>query len=1807
MQKIGRLGVFIFMIFMLLFQLTSTGQNKKYFIITGKIVPEVVTTESGIIEMSKSGAPITKIAIPKNGRFRLELEYFNEYTLTFILPEHFSKTIIVSTEIPQEVWQRDNDFPPFPMVVQLFKEIEGIDKSFTLKASGKIFYGKQTDNFEKESYFSDVQMAEQIESAKSQTLQVAKESQTITKQEALDLVVKQKNFDQLIKDADVLYQRGEYQMALLKYLEAKQLFPEKAYANDRIAELQDLVKALEITEKQKAELDRKYKDAIVRANGFFERKTYTEARPVYEEALQYKPGDVFANGRIQEIDQLLALLEKQKQFNDLIAQADNSYKSKNYDQAITLYNQAKLLVPEKEYPQTQLNLINQEKEQLAKIEQLEKEFNQNIQNGDNLARQKDLLQAMDGYKKALALKPDSKLASDKIIEIENAIAAVESDKKYQETIQMADQALAANDLQQAKLYYQNALKVKALEAYPKEKLAFITESETNETRFIELLANAEKAVSSQKYDESADLLNDAMKIKPKDASVQKRIDEIQGMKKQQVAQEKFEAAIQSGDQQKEQRSYDRAINFYRDALKLLPNNEIALGKISETEQQLAKEKQVKQTEENYLSVISKADKSFNSEDYTDGRKLYSEALAIKPNEAYPSEQIGKIDGILAEKAKLDKIESDFLALVEKGDTFFAQREYESARTSFSSALEIKPNSADVKTKIKNIDNILQKLADDKRKEEERLLALTAANDLAFGQAMASADKAYDAKDFNTAKTGYEKALSIKLSDPVAKQKLGQTEAQIAQLAKMTQAYNTAITAANKFVGDKLYQDAKDKYLEALKYLPDSEYPKQQIVKLDELLAQAEAERQKEELYTTNIKEAETLFRNKEYAGARVLFVKSNEIKPAEKLPIDRIQEIDKLLAELARVEARNKATELGYQETIKRADQALSAKEYSSARLFYGEALSIKPTEQYAKDKIAEIDQIMADLKIQQYNQAIAAGDLAFKSDQLDEATSQYNQALVVKTNDQYAKNQLAEIAKRRTSLQDEQLRLKKLNEQYASLMAAAITDFRNKEYQSAKGKYQSALALKPDETLPKEQIAKIDVLLQELLTAEETNRFYTEKVKAGQEAFRQNKLKESRDAFLIARDLKPSEPLPPIRIAEINTMIAQQEETARLAALEAAQRLAKEKADREQYEKELAIADKAFAGKEYKAARTYYTNALSVLPNENYPKDQIGKIDELIAKQIEISSLEQQKTMRDSLMKIRDEAFNRAIASAREMEQAKQYQVAIQRYNEAISINPGERNNVQKMLAALEDQLRLMDRQDKQYQQAIAKADQLFGASKLEDAIDEYRIASGIKPLEEYPKKQIVDIQNIVNQRNTAYDLAIKNGDSAFNKSDWQNSKAAYTEALLVKPNELYPEKRLKEIDQKIVEEKLAGINSSAANVAYSEAVAKGEKALLENQLSTAKMQFNVAHSLKPEETMPPQRIKEIDALIEQRNKERLAQAQRDIDEKYRQSISVADNAFREKTYTIARLRYQEAQLIKPDETYPKNQITLIDKLLKEAKPVETYAFNLPEMQTSAPVSANVTKPAESAQATEARAQSYKTVDNYDEAVRKADESFGIKDYTVARFYYYKASDLKPKEAYPINQIELIRKLVDSELSTVDRSGYDQAIAQADDAFSKKNYSIAKFFYYKALDIKSWEKYPKDRIAEIMALTNSLLSEKEEKDYRDLIAKADEAYFNKDIAIARFYYNKAIAMKSDENYPRIKLRDIQKLIDQDRNDQKNIEYNKLIELADQALQFENFSIARFNYNRALNMKPEEKYPKDQLKRIREALEKQNN
>jgi len=124
-------------------------QNKKQFTLIVKIVPDVVEKENGILEITKNGVEKSKIDIHAKESYWLHLDYFSEYSLIFRYPNHIDKTILVSTVIPKEVWEKNSNFPEFPMIVNLIKKDSEEEKSEISKSVLKVAYIKEIDNFGK--------------------------------------------------------------------------------------------------------------------------------------------------------------------------------------------------------------------------------------------------------------------------------------------------------------------------------------------------------------------------------------------------------------------------------------------------------------------------------------------------------------------------------------------------------------------------------------------------------------------------------------------------------------------------------------------------------------------------------------------------------------------------------------------------------------------------------------------------------------------------------------------------------------------------------------------------------------------------------------------------------------------------------------------------------------------------------------------------------------------------------------------------------------------------------------------------------------------------------------------------------------------------------------------------------------------------------------------------------------------------------------------------------------------------------------------------------------------------------------------------------------------------------------------------------------------------------------------------------------------------------------------------------------------------------------------------------------------------
>jgi len=103
----------------------------------------------------------------------------------------------------------------------------------------------------------------------------------------------------------------------------------------------------------------------------------------------------------------------------------------------------------------------------------------------------------------------------------------------------------------------------------------------------------------------------------------------------------------------------------------------------------------------------------------------------------------------------------------------------------------------------------------------------------------------------------------------------------------------------------------------------------------------------------------------------------------------------------------------------------------------------------------------------------------------------------------------------------------------------------------------------------------------------------------------------------------------------------------------------------------------------------------------------------------------------------------------------------------------------------------------------------------------------------------------------------------------------------------------------------------------------------------------------------------------------------------------------------------------------------------------------------------------------------------------------------------------------------------------------YKDLLAKADKAFKDKEYVISRYFYHQAIYIKGVDVSVKERLVAIeLKLKNNAL-ERFNTRYHFLLSKGNEYYEKKSYSISRYFYNLAKEMKSDDDYVNSKLKNI--------------------------------------------------------------------
>ncbi len=175
--------------------------------------------------------------------------------------------------------------------------------------------------------------------------------------------------------------------------------------------------------------------------------------------------------------------------------------------------------------------------------------------------------------------------------------------------------------------------------------------------------------------------------------------------------------------------------------------------------------------------------------------------------------------------------------------------------------------------------------------------------------------------------------------------LAKVDAQIATLKK--QEYQRVIQTGDKLLAAKDYENSWAAYHKALDYSPGESYPTSQIKKLRKLIKQQISN---EQGYQDALAKADKYFNNKEYLLAAEYYEKSLMYKPRELYPSDRISEIDSINSSIYFEKKKS------YENEISASRSHMISRDYTQARASLEKALTIMPGDEYARQKLTEID-----------------------------------------------------------------------------------------------------------------------------------------------------------------------------------------------------------------------------------------------------------------------------------------------------------------------------------------------------------------------------------------------------------------------------------------------------------------------------------------------------------------------------------------------------------------------------------------------------------------------------------------------------------------------------------------------------------------------------------------------------------------------------------------------------------------------------------------------------------------------------------
>lgn len=565
----------------------------------------------------------------------------------------------------------------------------------------------------------------------------------------------------------------------------------------------------------------------------------------------------------------------------------------------------------------------------------------------------------------------------KELEKEAVLKEKEKEANYIALIKEADKSFQKKEWQSSISSYEAASKIKPEEKYPKDQIAhlqkLIAEADAKAKADAEAKAKADaEAIAKAKADAEAKAKAEAEAKAKAEAEAKAKAEAEAKAKAEAELLAKYQAAIKKGDDAFKAKDWATAKSFFNEALALKPAEQYPKDQLAAIEKAIAADAEAKAKAEAEAKAKAEADAKAKAEAEAKA-KADAEAKAKAEAEAKAkadAEAKAKADAEAKAKAEAE-LNAKYTAAIKKGDDAYKIKDWSNAKAGYNEAISLKANEKYPKDQLIAIEKLEAADAKAKADAEAKAKADAEAKAKADAEAKAKADAEAKAKANAEAKAKADAEAKLK-AEAEAKAK--------AEAEAKAKADAEAKAKADAEAKAKADAEAKLKAEAEAKAKADAEAK----AKLEaEIAAKAKAEidaankKKADELevkYKLLVANANKTLGEKKYDEARAMYVDALGIKPNEAFPKQKIDEIDKIKADLVKQqEIKDKKNntilptlgkkevdaELKYKESIKIADGHFDKKNYADAKKYYQEALTYKGGDAYAKVRMIECEKLL--------------------------------------------------------------------------------------------------------------------------------------------------------------------------------------------------------------------------------------------------------------------------------------------------------------------------------------------------------------------------------------------------------------------------------------------------------------------------------------------------------------------------------------------------------------------------------------------------------------------------------------------------------------------------------------------------------------------------------------------------------------------------------------------------------------------------------------------------------------------------------